>query len=148
MSPRPARAGLAVALLLAPLLAACGGHESYCDRVKDHQSEIASAQSNGDRTGVLQLLPAFSDLQDAAPDDVKDDYQLLVTRITALRSALDDAGVDASSYDPQHPPPGLTAAERDDIRQAAAQLAARDVAQALTSVQQEVRDVCHTPLDL
>ena len=148
MSPRPARAGLAVALLLLPLLTACGGHQGYCDRVKDHQSEIASATSNGDQTGVLQLLPAFQDLHDAAPDDVQDEYQLLVTRITALRSALDDAGVDASSYDPQHPPPGLTATQRADIRQAAAQLAAPDVAQALTSVQQEVLDVCHTPLDL
>jgi hypothetical protein len=148
MSSRPARAGLAVALLVAPLLTACGGHQGYCDRVKDHQSEIASATSNGDRTGVLQLLPALQDLQDAAPDDVQDDYQLLVTRITALRGALDDAGVEASSYDPRHPPPGLTATQRADIRQAAAQLAAPDVAQALASVQQEVLDVCHTPLGL
>jgi hypothetical protein len=61
---------------------------------------------------------------------------------------LEDAGVDPSSYDPKHPPPGLTPAQRDGIRQAAAQLAAPDVAQALTSVQQEVLDVCHTPLDL
>jgi hypothetical protein len=146
MSPRPTRAGLAVTLLVA--LTACGRHESYCDRVTSHPSEIASAAGNGDRTGVLQLLPAFQDLQDAAPDDVQDDYQLLVTRITALRSALDAAGVDPSSYDPRHPPAGLTDAQRGAIRQAAAGLAAPDVAQALASVQQEVLDVCHTPLDL
>jgi len=148
VSARRIRAGLAGAVLLAPVLAACGGHDSYCDRVRDHQGEIGSALRNGDRTGALQLLPAFQDLQDAAPDDVQDDYQLLVSRITALRDALDAAGVDASSYDPQHPPAGLTPSERAAIRRAAAELAAPDAVQALASVQQEALDVCHTPLEL
>ena len=149
MIARRMRAGLAGAVLLAPLLTACaGGNDSYCDTVRSHQAEVGSAIRNGDPTGALQLLSAFQDLQDAAPDDVQDDYQLLVTRITALRTALDDAGVDPSSYDPQHPPAGVTPAERADIRQAAAELAAPDVAQALVSVQQEVLDVCHTPLGL
>jgi hypothetical protein len=142
------RAGVAGTLLLAPLLAGCGGHHGYCDTVSDHQAEIGSALRNGDRTGALQLLPAFLDLQARAPDDVRDDYQLLVTRITALRDALDDAGVDASSYDPRHPPAGITQAERSRIREAAAQLAAPDAVQALSSVQQEVLDVCHIPLEL
>ena len=146
MIARRTRAGLAGVVLLAPLLTCCGGNDGYCDRVQDHQAEVGSAIRNGDPTGALQLLPAFHDLQAAAPDDVRDDYQLLVTRITALRSALDDAGVDPSSYDPQHPPAGVSPAERTAIRQAAAQLAAPDVAQALVSVQQEVLDVCHTPL--
>ena len=148
MIGRRTRAGLAGAVLLAPLLTACGGHDSYCDTVKDHQAEIGSALRNGDRTGALQLLPAFQDLQAAAPDDVQDDFQLLVTRITALRNALDDAGVDASSYDPRHPPAGLTPAERARISGAAAELAAPDAVQALGSVQQEVLDVCHIPLEL
>jgi len=146
MIARRTRAGLAGVVLLAPLLTACGGNDGYCDRVKDHQAEVGSAIRNGDPTGALQLLSAFQDLQAAAPDDVQDDYQLLTTRISALRSALDDAGVDPSSYDPQHPPAGVSPAERTAIREAAAQLAAPDVAQALVSVQQEVLDVCHTPL--
>jgi hypothetical protein len=152
MNLRRTRAGLAGALvpgfLLTFLLAACGGHDSYCDTVKDHQSEIGSALRNGNKSGALQLLPAFEDLQAAAPDDVRDDYQLLVTRITALRNALDDAGVDPATYDPLHPPAGLTPAERVRIRGAAAQLAAPDAVQALASVQQEALDVCHTPLEL
>jgi hypothetical protein len=148
MSTSGARAGLASIVLLAPLLAACGGHRSYCDTVSDHQAEIGSATRDGDPAGALRLLPAFQDLQQAAPDDVQDDYQLVVTRINALRNALDHAGVDPSSYDAQHPPAGLTSADRDAIRQAAAELAAPDAAQALASVQQEVLDVCHIPLEL
>jgi hypothetical protein len=138
---------LAVAVLLVPLLTGCG-RQSYCDTVKSHQSEMGSAMHNGARAGILRLLPAFQDLEDTAPDDVRDDYQLLVSRITALKSALDDAGVDASSYDPQHPPSGLTPGQRAAIRQAAARLAAPDAVQALGNVQQEVLDVCHVPLEL
>lgn len=147
MTLRRSPAVVAGVVLLATVLTACGGGDGYCDRVESHQAEIGSAIRNGDPTGALQLLSAFQDLEAAAPDDTKEDYQLLVTRITGLRDALHDAGVDASSYDPRHPPAGLTPAERADIRRAAAQLATPDVAQALTSVQQEVRDVCHTPLE-
>jgi hypothetical protein len=142
-----APAGVAAAVLLVPLLAGCG-QKSYCDRVTGHQSEIASAMHDGSRTGILALLPAFQDLKAAAPDDVQDDYQLVITRITSLQHALDDAGVDSSSYDPRNPPPGLTPDQRAAIRRAAAALAAPDTVQALASVQQEVLDVCHTPLEL
>lgn len=140
-------AALAVVVLLAPLLTGCG-QQSYCDTVRSHQSEMGSAMHSGNRTGILQLLPAFQDLEHTAPSDVTDDYQLLVSRITALKNALDDAGVEASSYDPQHPPSGLTPDQRTAIRQAAARLAAPDTVQALASVQQEVLDVCHVPLEL
>jgi hypothetical protein len=143
-----ARVALAAALLVSPLLTGCGGGQSYCDTVRDHQSEIGSALRNGARTGALQLLPAFEDLQAASPDDVADEWQLLVTRIRTLRQALDEAGVDPATYDPQHPPQGLTDAERSRIREAAAALAAPDAVRALGTVQQEVLDVCHTPLEL
>ncbi len=90
----------------------------------------------------------FEDLQGKAPADVADDWQLLVSRITALRTALDEAHVDAASYDPRHPPAGLTAEQRTAIRRAAAGIAAADTQQASTDLQQEVLDVCHTPLEL
>jgi hypothetical protein len=143
------RAALAAALLVTPLLTGCGGGgKGYCQTVGDHESEIASTMRSDPRTGALALLPAFEDLRDAAPDDVADDWQLLVTRVTALRDALDDAGVEPTSYDPAHPPSGLTSEERARIRRVAAQLAAPDTVQALGTVQQEVLDVCHEPLEL
>jgi hypothetical protein len=145
MTFRPA---LVAGLLIVPLLAGCGGGKSYCETVKAHQGEIGSVMRSSSRTGALQLLPAFEDLAGKAPDDVQDDWQLLVARITALHDALQDAGVDPTTYDPKHPPAGLTPAERTRIRRAAAQLAAPDAVQALGSVQQEVLDVCHTPLEL
>jgi len=142
------RAALVVGLLIVPLLAGCGGGKSYCEAVKAHQEENGSVMRSNARTGALQLLPAFEDLAGKAPDDVKDDWQLLVTRITALHDALQDAGVDPATYDSKHPPAGLSPAERTRISRAAGQLAAPDAVRALGSVQQEVLDVCHTPLEL
>jgi hypothetical protein len=137
----------ALALVLLPL-AGCGGGTSYCDVVQDHQSDLGSIVQGGDRAALLRALPIFEDLQDRAPDDVADDWQLLVTRIRALETALTHAGVDPATYDATHPPAGLSSEDRALIRRAAAELAASDTQQAFATVQQEVRDVCHTPLDL
>jgi hypothetical protein len=145
-----ARLGAAAAVLLLPLMTGCGGGGGggYCAAVKDHQSELGSIVSSGDKTALIRALPVFEDLQSRAPQDVTDDWQLLVTRITGLQSALDHAGVDPASYDPAHPPSGVGSEDRGLIRRAAARLAASDAQLALADVQQEVLDVCHTPLEL
>jgi hypothetical protein len=143
-----ARAGMVVLVAVLPLLAGCGRGQSYCGAVQDHQSQLGSIVQSGDRTALIQALPVFQDLSGKAPPDVTADWKLLVVRISALQTALDDAGVDPASYDPGQPPAGLSAADRTRIRSAAAQLAAADTQQALANVQQEVLDVCHTPLEL
>jgi hypothetical protein len=138
---------VAATATMVPLITGCGG-QSYCDAVKSHQGQLGTIAQGGGRTALLQALPVFEDLQGKAPSDVADDWQLLVTRITALQKALDDAHVDPASYDPQHPPAGVTAAQGRAIRTAAAGIAAADTRQALSDVQQEVLDVCQTPLEL
>ena len=143
-----ARVPVAALVVLLPLLAGCGRAQSYCDAVKGHQSELGSIVHSGDRTALIQALPVFKDLAGKAPADVTPDWKLLVARVSALQTALDHAGVDPSAYDPRHPPAGLGAEDRALIRTAAAQLAAADTQQALANVQQEVLDVCHTPLEL
>jgi len=131
-----------------PLLAGCGPSPSYCDRVQEHQDQLGLITGSGDRTALLKALPIFEDLRAASPDDVADDWQLVVTRVRGLDAALVHAHVDPATYDPKHPPPGLGAEDRSRIRGAAAQLAAADTQAALAHVQQEVLDVCHTPLEL
>jgi hypothetical protein len=144
-----ARAGVvAVALALLPLAAGCGHGRSYCATVRDHQAELGSIAHSGDRTALIRALPIFEDLQSRAPDDVSDDWQLLVSRIESLDTALRHAGVDPATYDAKHPPAGLGGEDRALIRRAAAEFAAADTQQALATVSQEVLDVCHTPLDV
>ncbi len=143
-----ARLAAGTAGLMLPLLAGCGGGQSYCGAVKEHQSELGTIVSQGGQSALISALPAFEDLADKAPSDIAGDWKLLVTRVTALRTALDRGDVDPASYDPQHPPSGLSAENRKAIRLAAARLAASDTQQALTNVQQEVLDVCHTPVEM
>ena len=140
-------AGLAALLALPLVLGGCGG-ASYCDAVSSHQAELGELAQGGGATALLQALPDFEDLQGRAPSDVTDDWQLLVSRITALKTALAAADVDPATYDPKHPQASLTPDERTAIRRAAAGIAATDTQQALTSVQQEVLDVCHTSLEI
>ena len=138
---------MVTALVLVPLLGGCGT-QSYCDAVRSHQAELGRITQGGGRDALLRALPVFQDLQGKAPSDVADDWQLLVTRITALGNALAHAHVDAASYDPAHPPTGVTAEQRALIRRAAAGVGAADSQQALADLQQESLDVCHTPLEL
>ena len=120
----------ALALVLLPMTAGCGHGQGYCDKVTAHQSELGSIAGGGDRTALLQALPILEDLEGSAPDDVAEDWHLLVTRIRALETALRNADVDPRTYDPSP------------------QLAAADTRGAISQVQQEVLDVCHTPLEL
>jgi hypothetical protein len=137
---------MTVALLL--VVTGCGRGQSYCEVVDDHQSELGAIAGGDDRTGLIAALPIFRDLRDHAPDDVADDWDVVVAGLEGLDDALSDAHVDPSTYDPRHPPAGLDPQDRAAIRRAAARLAAADTQQALTTVQQEVLDVCHTPLEL
>jgi len=148
MTRRRRLAGAAAALCWLPLVSACGPGGGYCGAVKDHQTALGEIARGGSRSALLDALPIFEDLQSKAPDDVADDWQLLVTRIQALDTALRHAHVDPATYDARHPPHGLSAQDRGLIRRAAAELAASDTQQAFAVVQQEVLDVCHTPLDL
>jgi hypothetical protein len=145
---RRARGAVALAALVLLPLSGCGSGPGYCGVVKAHQARLGALASGGGRTALLSALPVFEELQGAAPDDVADDWQLLVTRVRALQTALSRAHVDPATYDAKHPPPGLSGRDRALIRRAAAQLAAADTRQALATVQQEVLDVCHTPLGL
>lgn len=138
----------AITLVLLPLVAGCGQGRSYCDAVHDHQAELGAIAGSDGRSGLLKALPIFSDLRDKAPDDVADDWDLVVTRVRALDSALTAANVDPTTYDPKNPPVDVRDDDLAAIRRAAAQLAASDTQDALARVQQEVLDVCHTSLAL
>lgn len=140
---RLASAGVLTAVLLP--LGGCGG-DAYCDAVTDHQRELSDLVGQQSATALLQGLPALEDLRAKAPDDIADDWQQVVSRLRALRDALQDAGVDPADYDPKSPPQGLTTEQRTAITAAANELGSSTTTTAFDAVQQQVLDVCHTPL--
>jgi hypothetical protein len=146
----PVRRVLAcLVLAAAPLAAGCQSQqEQYCSAVSDHQRELTDITTGGGSDALIRALPIFEDLQDQAPSDVQDDWQQLVSRIKALDAALRAAGVDPASYDRDHPPSGLSDAERTRIDAAARELGSGTTVAALEALDQEARDVCHTPLTM
>jgi hypothetical protein len=139
-----------LALALLPLAAGCGGdsRDSYCSAVKEHQEELTSITGEGNEDSLIRALDIFKDLRDKSPSDVSDEWQQLVSRIETLDEALDAAGVDPATYDRDHPPKSLDQEERARIDAAARELGSGPTLAAFQGLQQEVLDVCHTPLTL
>lgn len=129
---------------------ACGGEsviDGYCAEVRDQQTALTEAAASG-ATGLLEALPSFEVLREKAPDDIVDAWTVVVQRVTVLSDALDDAGVDPTSYDPEAPPADLSDDDRAAITAAATGLLTDAMREALDRVQQQARDVCKTPLSL
>lgn len=136
-------------LLAAPLLAGCASdQEKYCDAVKEHQTELSEIAGQGGPAALLDALDIYRDLQDQAPRDITDEWKQVVTSIAALQAALDDAGVDAATYDPKEPPEGVTEEQQQAIADAATEVGSLETQRALAGVEQQARDVCKTPLTL
>jgi hypothetical protein len=139
-------AGLAVAL--ATNLGDDDPYAAYCEVVEDNQEELTRIVGEGGPDVLLRALPVFRELEDAAPPDIADDWQIVVTGLAALQAALDDAGVDPATYDPEDLPDGVSDEERDRIAAAAQKLTGDETVAAFAAVGQQARDVCKTPLRL
>ena len=141
---------LLAVLLVAPLLAGCGGdpQEEYCAAVRDHQAELSDIVSGGGPDALLEALDVLRALQDQAPRDIADEWQHVVARLEALQEALDEAGVEPATYDRDQPPEGLSDEQVDRIDAAARELGSGTTLRALQDLEQQARDVCKTPLTL
>ncbi|UMG92626.1 hypothetical protein [Nocardioides sp. TF02-7] len=102
----------------------------------------------GGRTGLVAALPSFEALAERSPDDIADEWTVVVARTRQLVDALEAAGVDPATYDRRRPPPGTTPAQRQAIDAAAQALVSTTTGSAMAAVQQHARDVCKTPLAL
>lgn len=123
-------------------------YAAYCSTVADHRGVIATATEQGATTGLIAALPSFEALRAQAPADIADDWTTVVKAVQGLQDALRTAGVDPATYDDAHPPAGLTTGQRGAIEAAAARLGSDETRAALAAVDQEARDVCHSPLML
>lgn len=123
--------------------------QDYCDEVEAQQVPLGEALHEGGRaSGLIGALPQFEALAAKAPDDVADDWEIVIDRVNDLVDALDAAGVDPDTYDRKHPPAGLDEQDKESIDAAAKALVSATTSHAMSSVQQHARDVCKTPLTL
>ena len=145
-----ARIALAAVLLATALAGGCSDdpYADYCSVVEDNQQELSEILGAGGPAALLTALPIFTELEDEAPDDIRDDWKVVTGGLRALEDALQDAGVDPTTYDRDEPPEGLTDEEKARIDAAAQELTTATSTQAFAAVEQQARDVCHTPLRL
>ena len=148
------RTPLIVTVGLSLALTSCGApspedqRAAYCDAVKAHQRQLTDIASDTSPGATFRALPAYRDLRDKAPEDIAADWGRVVDRIESLQEALTAAGVKPSDYGAGAWQKGLSAEQRDEIERAASGLADPRTTAALASVEQQARDVCHTPLSL
>jgi hypothetical protein len=134
------------ALVTGPTAGCSSEQETYCQAVEDHQAELSGVAASGEPGAVLGALDAYRDLRAKAPDDIGDEWSQVVTRLEALQQALDDAGVEPASYDPEVTPQGLPDDDRRAIEAAARDLGRAETVEAMGGVEQQALDVCGTPL--
>ncbi len=141
-----------VPVVLALLLGAggCGdARERYCGAVAEHRKELAdmtSAEAGG--ATLLRNLPMLRDLAGAAPPDLRDEWQTFLTAVEGLDKALRAADVRPEQFDAGKPPSGLSKSRLQRIRAAASRLAAPEVVQAVSGIEQQARDVCKINIGL
>lgn len=142
---RAARAGAACILLATGLVAGCGGgSSSYCDALAEH-SEIFAGDSG---TALLANLETLRDLAGLAPDDLGDEWQVVLVALGGLDEAVRAAGLEPGDYRDGEPPAGLAEDDRRRIAAAASQVAAPEVVAAFAGIDQQARDVCKLQLGL
>lgn len=139
---------LPVLLLLAGLATGCSSdpRADYCEAVEEHQVALTEIAASTDAGALFDALPVYDDLAEEAPDDIAGEWVQVIEPLRRLAAALDDAGVDPSSYAADAPPADLDPDDREAIEAAARAVGNQQTVAAMASVEQHALDVCGTPL--
>jgi hypothetical protein len=147
-----AYAGRVAASSVLVLLAAtgCGGSsvEDYCAQLDQDRTKLADIVSSESPTALLTNLPLLRGLAEKSPEDLADEWQTFIGALEGLDRALDRAGVKPSAFVGGKPPAGLSASDRQQVADAAAQIETDDVVAAVSGIEQQGRDVCKVNLGL
>jgi uncharacterized phage infection (PIP) family protein YhgE len=88
---------------------------AYCKELKSASDDIAALQSGSPDFGKLEdTIETFHGLADAAPSEVEDDWDTLVTGFTKLQKTFEDAGVsmdDLATINSGQIPEGMSQAD-------------------------------------
>ncbi|REK72993.1 hypothetical protein DX116_05225 [Aeromicrobium endophyticum] len=138
------RIAMAGVVALAGTLAACGSSsdgDDYCRQLKTSVSAFANLDSGN----FPDVVRAYHRLAEAAPDEVKADWQTLDTTMTALDKALRAADItlgELPGTPTQTMPAGVDPAKVRDVTAAASKLRSPAFTKAATAVQEHGEKVC------
>jgi hypothetical protein len=133
----------AVVLLLVAVLAGCGDAEdSYCEALATERETLTELAGEESGDVLTPTLTSFEKLRSEAPDELRDEWDVVLQAYRALADAVDEAGVDPATYDPDEPPPGVTAAQAGRLADAATSLQSSRVLDAGRGIEDHARSVC------
>jgi hypothetical protein len=148
MTPRLLLASGVTAVLLLGT-AGCGDPEKkYCAALKADQETFSEMQDDTSGVALLGHLPLLHRLADKAPDDLSDEWQVLLGALDSFSHTLDEVGVSPDDFVAGKPPAGLSVADQARVAHAADVLSSPDVVDAANGIEQQAKDVCKLQLGL
>ena len=141
--------------LVAGLLTGCGGNDAdsrdsdYCSTLKEEKKQLADLADQAGKPGTDVLTPtreALGRLREAAPEDLRDEWDTVYYAWSAMVDAVKEAGVDPGDYRPGRTPEGVTAAQARKLGEVAAELSSPRVVDASRGLEDQARQVCHVEL--
>jgi hypothetical protein len=145
--PRRRTASWSVGLVVAVLaLGGCSEDdgEDYCAALAEEQKTLTDlADTSGEGGDVLTpTLESFEKLQDAAPEELQDEWDTLVVAYQSLVDAVEQAGIDPEDYRPDRPPSGVSEEDAERLASVASKLASTRVGEAAAGIEQHAGEVC------
>lgn len=105
----------AVAIMAVGTLTACSGGDAYCDKLKDYDKDEDLAEVDfQSEEGQQQLIDVMEDLESDAPDELKDDYMIVIDGFTAIKEGKPE-GVDQAKLQAAFTAIGEDAQENCDV---------------------------------
>jgi hypothetical protein len=140
------RTAVGLALLVALLTGCTEQEEAYCEALGEEQDTLSELAEDGSGEVLDRTLDSLERLREQAPDELRDEWDTVVRAYRALAEAVDEAGVDPAAFDPDDPPPGVTAEEARRLADLAGALRSTRVIDASLGIEDHARSVCDVDL--
>ena len=142
--------GLAALALSASLVTGCGNStDAYCNDLEATVDELGSLTGT-DADSMEKAFDAISDLADDAPDEVKDEWQILDEQMEAIDDALDEAGLefsDLGQLSTGQLPEGVTEEQLTELGEKLQNLSGDEVQEAADTISEHAKDECDVDLN-
>lgn len=142
--------GLAALALSASLVTGCGNStDAYCNDLEATVDELGSLTGT-DADSMEKAFDAISALADDAPDEVKDEWQILDEQMEAIDDALDEAGLefsDLGQLSTGQLPEGVTEEQLTELGEKLQNLSGDEVQEAADTISEHAKDECDVDLN-
>jgi hypothetical protein len=142
-----------VVVLLCGLLVSCSSSDKdpYCSllgKEKPTINKLADEAQAGGSSYLADSLALFGRLRQAAPDDLRDEWDTVYFAWSDLIDIFAQTGIDPSTFTVKKKPEGVSQADFERVKAVAAKLTSSRVLDAVRGINDQAHDACHVDLSL